>query len=166
MNGMNTIKTEALADAFGRTLPVNCIMHQCGIAIRVRLTHGNQDQTQSASINARAKFKVPGRSGARRRPGAQGGSTAEKQHGLPRGCRGSLSLGSFRAQAGATHCQRNARWERKVRLFRRLERVAPEADLPRTEIHWTEGELASLGELISSVRPQPPTAALIRAVRD
>jgi hypothetical protein len=56
--------------------------------------------------------------------------------------------------------------ERKVLVFPRLERVAPETNLPRVEIAWTETELASLAELVSSVDPQPPTEALVRAVRD
>ena len=56
--------------------------------------------------------------------------------------------------------------ERNVLVFPRLERVAPEANLPRTEIAWTESELASLAELVSSPDPQPPTDALIRAMRD
>jgi hypothetical protein len=56
--------------------------------------------------------------------------------------------------------------ERKVLVFPRLERVAPETDLPRVEIAWTQSELASLAELVSSAEPQLPTKALIRAVRD
>ena len=56
--------------------------------------------------------------------------------------------------------------ERNVLVFPRLERVAPEANLPRTEIAWTASELASLAELVSSPDPQPPTEALVRAVRD
>src|SRR3984885_10406449 len=56
--------------------------------------------------------------------------------------------------------------ERKVLVFPRLERVAPEANLPRIEIAWTKSELASLAELVSSAEPQPPTEALVRAVRD
>jgi hypothetical protein len=56
--------------------------------------------------------------------------------------------------------------ERKVLVFPRLERVAPETNLPRVEIAWTESELASLAELVSSADPQLPTKALIRAVRD
>jgi hypothetical protein len=56
--------------------------------------------------------------------------------------------------------------ERKVLVFPRLERVAPETNLPRVEIAWTESELASLAELVSSPDPQLPTKALIRAVRD
>ena len=55
--------------------------------------------------------------------------------------------------------------ERQVLVFPRLERVAPGANLPRVEIHWTERELASLAELVSA-EPQAPTEALIRAVRD
>src|SRR5882724_11341489 len=56
--------------------------------------------------------------------------------------------------------------ERKVLVFPRLERVAPEANLPRIEIAWTESELASLAELASSADPQPPTEALVRAMCD
>jgi hypothetical protein len=56
--------------------------------------------------------------------------------------------------------------ERKVLVFPRLERVAPETNLPRIEIAWSESELASLAELVSSADPQSPTKALIRAVRD
>jgi hypothetical protein len=56
--------------------------------------------------------------------------------------------------------------ERKILVFPRLERVAPEANLPRIEIAWTERQLTSLAELLSSADPQPPTEALIRAVRD
>lgn len=56
--------------------------------------------------------------------------------------------------------------ERKVLMFPRLERVAPEASLPRIEIAWTEGELASFAELVSSAHPEPPTEHLVRAVRD
>jgi hypothetical protein len=56
--------------------------------------------------------------------------------------------------------------ERRVLVFPRLERVAPEANLPRVEIAWTERELASLAELVSSADPRPPTEALVRALRD
>jgi len=56
--------------------------------------------------------------------------------------------------------------ERRVLVFPRLERVAPEANLPRIEIPWTERELASLAELASSADPQPATEALVRAMRD
>ncbi len=56
--------------------------------------------------------------------------------------------------------------ERRVLVFPRLEQVAPETNLPRIEIAWSERELASLAELVSSADPQPPTAALIRAMRD
>ena len=55
--------------------------------------------------------------------------------------------------------------ERKVLILPRLERVAPDANLPRVEISWTERELASLAEL-TSAEPQPPTEALRRAMRD
>lgn len=56
--------------------------------------------------------------------------------------------------------------ERKVLVFPRLERVAPDLILPRVEIEWTERELASLAELASAAQPSPPTEALIRALRD
>lgn len=56
--------------------------------------------------------------------------------------------------------------DRKVLVFPRLERVAPEASLPRVEIAWTEDELASLAELVSSAQPGAPTEHLVRAVRD
>jgi hypothetical protein len=56
--------------------------------------------------------------------------------------------------------------ERKVLVFPRLERVAPEANLPRVEIAWTESELANLSALVSSADPQAPTKTLIRALRD
>ncbi len=55
--------------------------------------------------------------------------------------------------------------ERQVLVFPRLERVAPEASLPRTEIAWTDRELASLAELVSSADAASPTEALVRAVR-
>lgn len=55
--------------------------------------------------------------------------------------------------------------ERRVLVFPRLEQVAPETNLPRIEIAWTESQLASLAELVSSADPQPPTEALVRAVR-
>jgi len=36
-------------------------------------------------------------------------------------------------------------------------------DLPRVAIPWTEGELAHLGELLSSADPLPPAETLVRA---
>ncbi len=54
--------------------------------------------------------------------------------------------------------------ERKELVFPRLERVAPEAGLPRVEMAWTARELESLAELASR-EPARPTAALIRAMR-
>jgi hypothetical protein len=56
--------------------------------------------------------------------------------------------------------------ERKVLVFPRLERVAPEANLPRIQIAWAERERASLAELVASPDPLPPTPALVRALRD
>ena len=63
----------------------------------------------------------------------------------------------------------NGNWdtgERKILVFPRLERVAPDLVLPRVEIKWTERELASLAELASATEANPPTEALIRALRD
>ncbi len=54
--------------------------------------------------------------------------------------------------------------ERKELVFPRLERVAPDAALPRVEISWTSRELESLAELASR-EPASPPEALIRAMR-
>jgi hypothetical protein len=56
--------------------------------------------------------------------------------------------------------------ERKVLVFPRLERVAPDVGLPRVDIKWTEKELESLAELASAPEAKRPTEALIRALRD
>jgi hypothetical protein len=58
----------------------------------------------------------------------------------------------------------SAKGERKLLVFPLLERIAPELELPRVEIEWTERQLASLAKLISAEAAQP-TEALIRAVR-
>jgi hypothetical protein len=60
----------------------------------------------------------------------------------------------------------SANGERKVLVFPRLERVAPDLVLPRAEIQWTERELESLAKLASAAEADPPTDALIRALRD
>ena len=60
----------------------------------------------------------------------------------------------------------SANGERKVLLFPRLERVAPDLVLPRIEIKWTGRELESLAELVSVGQATKPTHALIRAMRD
>lgn len=60
----------------------------------------------------------------------------------------------------------NMRGERKVLVFPRLERVAPDLVLPRVEINWTERELASLAGLTSAPEAEPPTEALIDALRN
>jgi hypothetical protein len=54
--------------------------------------------------------------------------------------------------------------ERKILVFPRLERVAPEVALPHVDIQWTDKELVSLAELVSG-EPAKPTDALIRAMR-
>ncbi len=56
--------------------------------------------------------------------------------------------------------------ERRVLVFPRLERVAPSLTLPRVEIKWTKRELESLAALSSAPDENPPTEALIRALRD
>src|ERR1039457_3243001 len=60
----------------------------------------------------------------------------------------------------------SASGERKVLLFPRLERVAPDLVLPRVDIKWTGRELESLAALISAGAASRPTDALIRAMRD
>jgi len=54
--------------------------------------------------------------------------------------------------------------DRKILVFPRLERVAPEVALPHVDIHWNDRELASLAELASG-QPAQPTKALVRAMR-
>lgn len=56
--------------------------------------------------------------------------------------------------------------ERKVLVLPRLERVAPDAVLPRVQIQWTKRELESLAKLASAEEANRPTEALIRAMRD
>lgn len=56
--------------------------------------------------------------------------------------------------------------DRRVLLFPRLERVAPDIQLPRVEIIWTARELESLAELAFAREANHPTDALIRAMRD
>ena len=60
----------------------------------------------------------------------------------------------------------SATGERKVLVFPRLERVAPDLILPRIDIKWTERELESLAELASAPEVKSPTEALVRALRD
>ena len=54
--------------------------------------------------------------------------------------------------------------ERKILVFPRLERVAPEVALPHVDIHWNARELESLAVLASG-QPAQPTKALVRAMR-
>ncbi len=60
----------------------------------------------------------------------------------------------------------SATGERRVLMFPRLERVAPDLALPRVEIEWTKRELHSLAKLASAAEANRPTEALIRAMRD
>jgi hypothetical protein len=60
----------------------------------------------------------------------------------------------------------SASGERKILVFPRLERVAPDLALPRVEIKWTHRESESLAELASATEANPPTELLIRALRD
>lgn len=65
---------------------------------------------------------------------------------------------------GHTILSESASGERKILVFPRLERVAPELTIPHAEIQWTDQELDSLAELASRP-PAKPTEALIRAIR-
>lgn len=58
----------------------------------------------------------------------------------------------------------SATGERKVLLFPRLERVAPEVNLPQAEIAWTPREIESLAQLVTG-KPAEPTETLVRAMR-
>jgi len=58
----------------------------------------------------------------------------------------------------------SATGERRILVFPRLERVAPEVELPRVQIPWTNRELESLAELVRA-QPARPTDALVRAMR-
>lgn len=58
----------------------------------------------------------------------------------------------------------SATGERRVLVFPRLERVAPNLTLPRVEIPWTNIELERLAKLVSGP-PGEPTEALVRAMR-
>jgi len=49
---------------------------------------------------------------------------------------------------------------------RRPRKMAPDPVLPRIEIKWTETELDSLAKLASAPDAEPPTEAVIRALRD
>ena len=54
--------------------------------------------------------------------------------------------------------------EKEVLVLPRLERVAPEAVLPRMTLDWNEKELASLIDLTRG-EPAQPTEALVRLMR-
>lgn len=54
--------------------------------------------------------------------------------------------------------------ERKVLVFPRLERVAPEVALPHVDLQWAPKELESLAKLVSG-QPAKPARALVRALR-
>jgi hypothetical protein len=56
----------------------------------------------------------------------------------------------------------SASGERKILVFPRLERVAPDLDLPQVDLRWTEREIESLAAL-ATAQPAQPTEALIRA---
>jgi len=58
----------------------------------------------------------------------------------------------------------SASGEKKILVFPRLERVAPELDLPRVDLRWTEAEMESLAELAMR-QPAEPAEALIRAMK-
>jgi len=77
-----------------------------------------------------------------------------------------LSIGGVGTETRPPDHQRKRERRRRMLVFPRLERVAPEPVLPRVEIQWTERELRSLGELASAAEASRPTQALIRAMRD
>lgn len=54
--------------------------------------------------------------------------------------------------------------ERRILVFPRLERVAPELELPHVNIAWTSREAGSLADLLSGEAAKP-TDALIEAMR-
>jgi hypothetical protein len=58
----------------------------------------------------------------------------------------------------------SATGERKILVFPRLERVAPEVALPHIDIHWNDKELETLAKLASG-EPAQPTKGLVRAMR-
>ena len=60
----------------------------------------------------------------------------------------------------------SASGDRRVLVFPRLERIAPEGELPRVHVDWTDRELESLAALASSKETDPPTVMLKRAMRD
>jgi hypothetical protein len=60
----------------------------------------------------------------------------------------------------------SAHGERRVLVFPRLERVAPDEALPRVRIDWTRRELKHLAEMAAAEEANPPTDALVRALRD
>ena len=70
----------------------------------------------------------------------------------------------FERKRGHRIVSESASGERKILLFPRLERVAPDVDLPRVDLHWSEREIESLAELALG-QPARPTEALIRAMR-
>ena len=65
---------------------------------------------------------------------------------------------------GHTIVSESTTGEKKVLVLPRLERVAPEAALPRVKIDWTPEELENLARL-STPEPAKPTEALVRAMR-
>lgn len=54
--------------------------------------------------------------------------------------------------------------EKRVLVLPRLERVAPEINLPFVTVPWTQRELETLAKLADS-EPPKPTEALIRAMK-
>ena len=75
-------------------------------------------------------------------------------------------MGRFGAKLGCRIVSESASGERKILLFPRLERVAPDLVLPRVEIEWTGRELERLAKLAAKADANRPTDALVRAMRD
>jgi len=55
--------------------------------------------------------------------------------------------------------------DRRVLVFPRLERVAPDVPMPHVDIEWSDRELESLAELASASKAPQPTELLISALR-
>src|ERR1035438_5424333 len=60
----------------------------------------------------------------------------------------------------------SASGERRVLLFPRLERVAPDLVLPQVPTNWTAREREGLADLVSAGEANKPSDALIRAMKD
>lgn len=65
---------------------------------------------------------------------------------------------------GHTILSESATGEKRILVLPRLERVAPEMNLPTITIDWTEKELEALAKIANS-EPAKPPEALVRLMR-